>query len=598
MMNVDGNGTQHTDQPVQPTQQALDDLHALSVQLNRQAFARPPIEGWLNSFLTMLCERFRAVRGIQAMQVIGNVAVRMGSAGTLPADAYDQYPLDEATPIVAAMRTRQMAHAPGAHVYPITVGEDNVGVLIAYGASDEALALIDHLIAALALQLAPAIIQNLKTPGSQTGRLTHQINMMRSLAEATKTVSSALESTEVLNRAARSVVETLRVEHVGIVVFDLVKRAGTVVAEYPDSGLIGVQVPMYEPLYEQMQTSRAPFVVPNVDDSEHLGPIKEGLQAIGVKSVALIPLFVQDELIGTVGLDVYYEYREFTPEEIEGAMAITTQLAISVRNAQLYGEIKRQAHTLEGIANLSRRVMSTFDRDLIFQIVKEETHRVIEADLVSVALRQPDQGDSSPLQLVILGDGEPTHGEFELGETALRFVLSNNEPLVLDDIAGSEYPDYKLLAQSGVHAAMIVPLLVGGRAVGTYCVLHHQPAFYTSGDLAVLEQIGNQLVIALENARLYQQTAQRAETERLMNRLSGTMQERGSLQRMLLATVQEMAEALGAKRARIRLQTPPAQTANAARLVSLTKLADKLAEKQTDKQTDKQADKQPDKREG
>jgi hypothetical protein len=312
MMNVDGNGTQHTDQPVQPTQQALDDLHALSVQLNRQAFARPPIEGWLNSFLTMLCERFRAVRGIQAMQVIGNVAVRMGSAGTLPADAYDQYPLDEATPIVAAMRTRQMAHAPGAHVYPITVGEDNVGVLIAYGASDEALALIDHLIAALALQLAPAIIQNLKTPGSQTGRLTHQINMMRSLAEATKTVSSALESTEVLNRAARSVVETLRVEHVGIVVFDLVKRAGTVVAEYPDSGLIGVQVPMYEPLYEQMQTSRAPFVVPNVDDSEHLGPIKEGLQAIGVKSVALIPLFVQDELIGTVGLDVYYEYREFT----------------------------------------------------------------------------------------------------------------------------------------------------------------------------------------------------------------------------------------------------------------------------------------------
>lgn len=238
-MNVDGNGTQHTDQPVQPVQpgqpnqQVLDDLHALSVQLNRQAFARPPIEGWLNSFLTMLCERFRAVRGIQAMQVIGNVAVRMGSAGELPADAYDQYPLDEGTPIVAVMRTRQMAVATGthiAHVYPITVGEDNVGVLIAYAASEAALAPIDHLIGALALQLAPAIIQNLKAPGSQTGRLTHQINMMRSLAEATKTVSSALESTEVLNRAARSLVETLRVEHVGIVVFDLVKRVGTVVA--------------------------------------------------------------------------------------------------------------------------------------------------------------------------------------------------------------------------------------------------------------------------------------------------------------------------------------------------------------------------------
>ena len=97
--------------------------------------------------------------------------------------------------------------------------------------------------------------------------------------------------------------------------------------------------------------------------------------------------------------------------------------------------------------------------------------------------------------------------------------------------------------------------------------------------MAVLEQVGNQLVIALENARLYAQAAQRAEAERLMNELSGSMQRRGNLQDILLSTVQEMAGALGATRARVRLQTPPTSTTDSDKLASLSTLATKLSEK-------------------
>ena len=111
---------------------------------------------------------------------------------------------------------------------------------------------------------------------------------------------------------------------------------------------------------------------------------------------------------------------------------------------------------------------------------------------------------------------------------------------------------------------------------------HHQVGFYTSNDVAVLEQVGNQLVIALENARLYAQAAQRGEAERLMNQLSDSMQRRGNLEDILLSTVQEMAGALGAKRARVRLQTPPAPPAETASRIALSRLANKLAEKPSD----------------
>jgi GAF domain-containing protein len=561
----------------------LDDLLSLSMQLNRQAFAQPPVEGWLNSFLAMLCERFASlsVRGVQIIQVIGNVTLQVASAGAVPAEASAQNVLDESSPIAPALRNREMAVMPNARIYPITVGNDSIGVLIAYvNEKSPDIETLDHALGSLSSQLGPAMLQHLKTPGPRTGRLMRQIEMMRSIYEVTRNFSSALDSPEILGRAARSLVETLRIDHVGIVVFDYKERFGTVISEYPDNGIVGTRISMMSPLQERLQNTRAPVIINNVDEAADIGADGALFQQFGIKSIALLPMIVQGELIGSVGLDAFYNYHAFTTEEIEAAIAVTSQLAISAHNAHLYEELTRRANQLERITELSRRVTSTFDRSRIFQIAKEETQKIIDADLIVVALRSPD---GAMLSVYILVDGGPIVADFPTERAALRFVFNTAEPLVLDDISGSEDPDYRLLVSSHMRAAAIVPLIAGGRTIGAYCVLHREPGRYVSIDLAVLEQVGNQLAIALENARLYTQTLQRAETERLMNRLSGGIQSRGNLQSILLGTVQEIAEALGARRARVRLQMPhkPA-TDYATRLEASSKLVGKLSEKQQD----------------
>src|SRR5260370_41922596 len=87
----------------------LDDVLSLSMQLNRQAFARPPVEGWLNSFLAMMYERFASanVKGIQVAQVIGAVALGMSSVGTVPNHASGQYRLDNHSHLAASLKSIQ-----------------------------------------------------------------------------------------------------------------------------------------------------------------------------------------------------------------------------------------------------------------------------------------------------------------------------------------------------------------------------------------------------------------------------------------------------------------------------------------------------------
>src|SRR5690242_14947403 len=154
----------------------LDDLLSLSMQLHRQAFARPPVEGWLNSFLAMLYERFAAedIKGFQVAQVIGNVAVQMGRVGSVPSTASDQYTLDASSPISTTLKQRQMTVTADMRVYPIVAGDDAVGVLIAYSSQTDEV--VDSALSSLALELGPAIMQELRVPGATTGRLTRQID--------------------------------------------------------------------------------------------------------------------------------------------------------------------------------------------------------------------------------------------------------------------------------------------------------------------------------------------------------------------------------------------------------------------------------------
>ena len=138
-------------------------------------------------------------------------------------------------------------------------------------------------------------------------------------------------------------------------------------------------------------------------------------------------------------------------------MAITSQLAISIRNAQLYNQIKRQAEQLESIAILSRRITTTFNRAEIFGIVREETNKLVTADLISVALRDLDK---KTLDLTLLEQDSMTITSFDEAQAALRFVCASGEPLVVDDISGSDNPDFQLLAKRGANAVMAVPLIV------------------------------------------------------------------------------------------------------------------------------------------
>ncbi len=127
-----------------------------------------------------------------------------------------------------------------------------------------------------------------------------------------------------------------------LVLFDEEQGTGSVQAEYITTpGAADVLIPMADnPVYESLREARRPLLITDVT-ADPLSVVMGSLvNLLGTKSLLLVPLVVQEQLVGFISLETR-EQRAFTPAEVELCQTLANQAAIAVTNARLYADIKR-----------------------------------------------------------------------------------------------------------------------------------------------------------------------------------------------------------------------------------------------------------------
>jgi hypothetical protein len=102
-----------------------------------------------------------------------------------------------------------------------------------------------------------------------------------------------------------------------------------------------------------------------------------------------------------------------------------------------------------------------------------------------------------------------------------------------------------------------LPIRHLGQKLGT--IVAHKPADagdWTSQETELMEMLAEQLSLALDSARLYQETQRRAVQERLVGEATARMRETLDIETVLRTTASEMRRALDLDNLVIRLATP------------------------------------------
>ncbi len=147
-------------------------------------------------------------------------------------------------------------------------------------------------------------------------------------------------------------------------------------------------------------------------------------------------------------------------------------------------------------------------------------------------------------------------GYYYLPDGTISTALPANSPILEKALASGE-TEMLVQPSKGNPATLAVPVKFRDQVIG---MIHIQAAEenrkWTEDEVAMVQSIADRAAFALENARLFEETARRAEQEETIARVTTQIGASSDFNHILQTTIQELGQALGVSRSFIQLGTP------------------------------------------
>ena len=342
-------------------------------------------------------------------------------------------------------------------------------------------------------------------------RLQRQYRQLHDLSRIAQLANQPLPLGELLNRITEEIVALLEGDRGAIALMAESSDHLRVVAEYNPIGTpsgLGVTIPIPgNPSMAWILQNRRPLPIADVASDPLLGPVQPILHAMGIRSLLIVPLVVEDRVIGTLGIDSVRQPRIFTPEEIRLAETVAAQVAGAIERARLLEAAQRRAVHLETLHGILREATEAQDLGALMDQVLSRLRALLNVPIGAIWLEG---------QAILHGLPE----EFGLQSAAIarQAGLKPQEPLAVPDWAALP-PDHPLqamrnaMARFEIRSSLTVPLLRGAQRVGGLSLAAREPRSWQPEEIALLEAVGKELGAVAERLQLLQ--SRQAQTTRL-----------------------------------------------------------------------------------
>jgi sigma-B regulation protein RsbU (phosphoserine phosphatase) len=347
-------------------------------------------------------------------------------------------------------------------------------------------------------------------------RQAHRMELVHRIASV---LSARLDQQEILEIAARELVQLFWADHTGTVLMDS-NESGTLVAEYPDTGIVGMRLDLHDnPIVARIIQTRRPVIITDLENDPLAEQSRELWRSLGIQSLAIVPLVSRDRVYGTISLDSYSGPLVFSDDELELMQTVATSIAAAVENAQLFAAEQEQRRTADTLREVARVLSSSFDPDEVLRLVLGELHKLIPYDTASIMLLDGLQlrmvaargasAETEPRSIILPLEGSGA-GEVVRRREALLYVAEQGELRWM-----------RLPTSSNIHSWLGVPLIARDRVLGVLNIDSRvmpdasapPPRTFTERDVEVARTFANHAALAIENSRLYQESVTRVEQE-------------------------------------------------------------------------------------
>jgi GAF domain-containing protein len=235
-----------------------------------------------------------------------------------------------------------------------------------------------------------------------------------------------------------------------------------------------------------------------------------------------VPLLRDGLVVGALTLS-RRRVAPFTERQIELVRTFADQALIAMENARLLAELQartdeltRSVGELQALEEVLRAVNSSLDLDTVLatiisraaQLSQADEGTIYEFDETEEVFVPKSAFGMSAERVAALRERKVRLGETHLGRAAVEHA-----PVHVEDVQQDPTLDREGLLE-GIHAVLAVPLLREDKVVGGLVIRRRTAGGFAPTIPTLLQTFAGQAVLAIENARLFQELGARGEEAR------------------------------------------------------------------------------------
>jgi two-component system, NtrC family, sensor kinase len=260
--------------------------------------------------------------------------------------------------------------------------------------------------------------------------------------------------------------------------------------------------------------------VAQIPDTESLtGEILDIARARGFRSLLFAPLMNKGTAIGLIAV-TRVSAGAFAGHHVQLLKTFADQAVIAIENTRLFNEVQARTRDLEeslqqqtATADVLKVISrSAFDLEAVMNTLARSASELCAADYSALFLRDGDT-------LVMKGRSEiadelvdfmrntrvPVDETSHMGRAVLHGDIAN-----IPDIERDTRTELRTFQNTlGFKSILVIPLMREGRGIGAFALARNRVEEYSQRQVELVQTFADQAVIAIENARLFDEVQAR-----------------------------------------------------------------------------------------
>jgi PAS domain S-box-containing protein len=231
------------------------------------------------------------------------------------------------------------------------------------------------------------------------------------------------------------------------------------------------------------------------------------------RSELTVPLKLHKNTIGVINAESE-ESNAFSVEDERLLTTFADTLSTAIDKLKLFESTQQQAQEISLLYETAIATSSVLDSEKLFSTIYEKVKKILPLDTFVIVKNIKPNNEYAVVSAIendkklIEWEGAP----FQIESTSLfGWVIQNQKPLLIQDLASEKSFSTPIQGEKPSRSWLGVPLIVHEKTIGAISVQAFNPNIFDNNDLHLMESLGSQIAITMENTRLLEQTQKQLE---------------------------------------------------------------------------------------